>query len=99
MVAGVGPLGWSGPGGPGRDGGPVLDGAGAEPGRGGRACSYIKTTEGKSGIFTGFSRKVSDISLVLPDFFRGKNPGNSRGKSGAITNRNLTLSIINFKIY
>ena len=32
-----------------------------------------------------FFQEVPDISLVFPDFSRGKNPANSRGKSGAIT--------------
>ena len=32
-----------------------------------------------------FSREVLDFPFVFPDISRGKNPANSRGKSGAIT--------------
>ena len=75
-------------------------GAWAGPGRcGGRARSYIKkcvrigqnavselNTEGKIRYFLpDFWREVPDISLVFPDFSRGRNPANSRGKSSAIT--------------
>ena len=79
-------------------------GAGAGAGGVGRACSYIKTcvgiglnavselnTEGKIRYFLpDFSREVPDISIVFPDFSRGINLANSRGKSGAITDYHQT---------
>ena len=44
----------------------------------------------KIGIFHQiFSWEVSDLSLDIPDFFRGENPAKSRGKS--VTNTSLWL--------
>ena len=52
-------------------------------------CRFEAEYRGKNPeyyyISPDFSREVQDISLVLQDFSRGKNPAISRGKTSAIT--------------
>ena len=50
-------------------------------------CRFGAEHRGKNPYYSlDFFREVQDISLIFPDFFRGKIPANSREESGAITN-------------